>query len=189
MKIIERHIASRQDVWRRNAFFQILRAEDDVAFLREFARRLTFWPLAFQDVLRILSETVHETALNLIARHHAAEDRDHDLWFLHDLQALGARVPNVDALFRTDHDPARRAAYTIVAEALGAKTGASKVVVLLALESTGHVFFTETAAFVRRRGCEGLKYFSEHHLAVEKSHAVFEERAMDMLRKIRLDDA
>jgi hypothetical protein len=189
MKLIEQHIAMRESAWRRNRFFRILADQPDTAFLRDFARRLTFWPLAFQDVLRVLSETVRETSLNVIARHHAAEDRDHDLWFLHDLRALGARLPDANELFRADHEPARRAAYAIVAQTLAARTGAERIVVLLALESTGHVFFTETSRFVRAVGCEGLAYFSEDHLAVEKGHALFEERAKEILRSIRFDHA
>ena len=189
MQKIEEHIARRQADWTRHPFFMILESETDTGFLRDFAVRLSFWPLAFQDVLRILSESVHETGLRAIARHHAAEDRDHDLWFLQDLVALGATIPDANAIFRADHEPARRAAFAIVAQAITAKTSAQRIVVLLALEATGHVFFTQTARHLRRLGVEGLAYFSESPLAVEQAHALFEEKAKDILRGILFDEA
>ena len=106
---------------------------------------------------------------------------------MQDLEALGARLPDANALFRRDHEPARRAAYAIMAEAWKAHTGPEKIVVLLALESTGHVFFTETSQYVKRVGCQGLRYFSEDHLLVEQGHAVFEERAKQLLDRVVLD--
>jgi hypothetical protein len=188
MRLIEQHIARRQETWRTNTFFALLERQTDTAMLSDFARRLTFWPLVFQDVLRALAECVRETGLAAIARHHAAEDRDHDLWFLHDLAALGVRIPDANELFRADHEPARRAAYAIMAEAAKARSAAERIIVLLALESTGHVFFTATARCVERCGSRGLKYFSEDHLRVEQGHALFEERANALLRGIALAD-
>jgi len=38
-------------------------------------------------------------------------------------------------------------------------------------------------------GCPGLKYFSENHLLVEQGHAVFEERAKNLLSEVVLDSA
>jgi len=56
------------------------------------------------------------------------------------------------------------------------------VVLLLTLESSGHVFFEKVANQVKKAGGDDdLKYFSSYHLEVEMAHAIFEE---EMERKL-----
>jgi hypothetical protein len=56
------------------------------------------------------------------------------------------------------------------------------VVLLLTIESSGHVFFERVVKQVKKTGEDkNLKYFSSSHLEVELAHALFEE---EMERKI-----
>jgi hypothetical protein len=187
MERVQIYIAERQNDWKQNAFFAILASEDDMGFLVDVGRRLTFWTLGFQDVLKVLAGTVRDPQLRVIARHHAAENRDHDLWFLHDLTRMGVGIPSAGDLFHLDHAPARRAAYAILTEAIMARSEPARIALLFALEATGHVFFEATAAFVERMGFEGLKYFSGTPLQVSQQHAIFERKADELLRRWPLD--
>nr|WP_159397516.1 hypothetical protein [Sorangium cellulosum] len=63
-----------------------------------------------------------------------------------------------------------------MSEALGARHDACVLTLLLAIESTGHVFFERIARYIARIGeTRRLRYFSQSHLDVEMAHDVFEK--------------
>jgi hypothetical protein len=183
MKLVQRHIERRRDEWKHNAFFELLAAQDDMGFLIEFSRRMSFWPLALQDVLRVVAAEVREPALRAIALHHAAEDRNLEARFLRDMAKIGVIVPSAGELFQVDHAPARRASYGILAEAIMARTDSAKIALLIALEAAGDLFFTHTAGFVRRLGFGELEYFSGPYA----EPSTFEQAVREILMRHPLD--
>jgi hypothetical protein len=164
------HIEGHQAAFGEHGFFRDLHDPDGLAF----APLLTFWVLVFQDVLRLNEVRAADASTAAVVREHRREDRGHDRWFLHDLDVLGQARPGIDDVFGYRHAATRDAAYALVAESFRVDD-ALRVVLLLTLESAGHVFFGRVAAAVDHLGLGGeLKYFSSHHLDVEQEHQVFD---------------
>lgn len=174
MKRFKMAIAARQDELRNHRLFELLAASRSTAPLAEMARALSWWPMVFQDVLRLNVERIRGTALRRWAEHHRTEDAGHDRWFLGDLRALGVEAPGLDELFGDDFQPIRDACYALVGEVRREHTDAERVALLLVLESTGHVFFEQVAAGLDRV-CPALplRYFAQFHLEVELDHELF----------------
>jgi hypothetical protein len=188
MKQLEVYVAKRQAEFRNHAFF----GEDRIGLgLREgisFAPDLTFWVMAFQDILRLNASLTRDPKIRRIVRHHRAEDAGHDRWFLDDLASMQVPAPDVRWLFGERHAPTRDAAYALMAEVHRATDDRLRLVLVKTLESAGHVFFGRVAAAVERAGMsKALKYFSFSHLEVEKNHQVFEEEIARTVLAIRLE--
>jgi hypothetical protein len=182
MKLIQLHIARKQAEFAGHPFFSQL--ETSLAFPEalSFAPGLTFWVMAFQDVLRLNERFTRDPELRKIARHHRAEDSGHHHWFLDDLENIGANDNDIRWLFGKQHAETRDAAYALMAEVYRASDDRLRLVLLMTLESAGHIFFERSAKVVERVGkSDALKYFSFSHLEVEKNHEVFEK---EMARKI-----
>jgi hypothetical protein len=154
------------------------------------ARGLAWWPMVFQDVLRLNLERMQRTEFERFAEHHRSEDAGHDRWYLDDLRLFGAEPPVVDELFGDEFAEIREACYSLVAEVLREQSSVQRVGILLALESTGHVFF-EPAAGAAERICPELplRYFGRSHLLVEKDHDLFSGGTeADLDRAVLTDD-
>jgi hypothetical protein len=184
MKLLQLHIARKQAEFARHPFFEQLEAGMAFPQALSFAPGLTFWVMAFQDVLRLNERFTLDPELRKIARHHRAEDSGHHHWFLDDLENIGTNDNDNDIrwLFGKQHADTRDAAYALMAEVYRATDDRLRLVLLMTLESAGHIFFERTAKLVERVGkSDALKYFSFSHLEVEKSHEVFEK---EMAKKI-----
>jgi hypothetical protein len=152
-----------------------------------FAPDLTFWVMAFQDILRLNATLTRDPQIRRIVRHHRAEDAGHERWFLDDLAAMQIPVPDVRWLFGERHASTRDAAYALVSEVYRATDDRLRLVLVKTLESAGHVFFGRIAAIVERAGLgKTLKYFSFSHLEVEKNHQVFEDEIARIVSGIKL---
>ena len=190
MKWVELHIARRQAEFAEHQFFAENRAFDDVQNVLAFAPDLTFWVMAFQDILRLNTSLTRDPEIRKIVRHHRAEDAGHERWFLEDLETIKLSVPGVRDLFGSKHSPTRDAAYALVAEVFRVTDDRLRLVLVKTLESAGHVFFGRVAAIVERAGwTSALKYFSFSHLEVEKNHEVFEREISQIVSSIRLPRA
>jgi hypothetical protein len=153
-----------------------------------FAPDLTFWVMAFQDILRLNASLTRDPQMRKIVRHHRAEDAGHERWFLDDLAAMQISAPDVRWLFGDRHSPTRDAAYALVSEVYRTTDDRLRLVLVKTLESAGHVFFGRVAAFVERVGLtKVLKYFSFSHLEVEKNHQVFEDEISRIVSGMRLE--
>jgi len=187
MKLVEAHIAKKQAEFSKHAFFAEKRAGKGLWGLLSFAPDLTFWVMAFQDILRLNAILTGDPQLRKIVRHHRAEDAGHDRWFLDDLATMQIPAPDVRWLFGERHSPTRDAAYALVSEVYRITDDRLRLVLVQTLESAGHVFFGRVAAIVERVGLSRmLKYFSFSHLEVEKNHQVFEEEITRIVSSIRL---
>jgi hypothetical protein len=187
MKAVEAHVAKRQAEFSKHAFFSEQRTGAGLWGLLSFAPDLTFWVMAFQDILRLNADLTRDPQMRKIVRHHRAEDAGHDRWFLDDLQAMQMPAPDVRWLFGERHSPTRDAAYALISEVYRTTDDRLRLVLVKTLESAGHVFFGRVAAIVERAGLSKvLKYFSFSHLEVEKSHQVFEDQIARFVSGIKL---
>ena len=188
MKLVEAHVAKKQAEFANHAFFSEQRPGSGLWGALSFAPDLTFWVMAFQDILRLNASLTRDPQMRKIVRHHRAEDAGHERWFLDDLAAMQIPAPDVRWLFGDRHAPTRDAAYALVSEVYRATDDRLRLVLVKTLESAGHVFFGQVAAFVDRVGLtKMLKYFSFSHLEVEKNHQVFEDEISRIVSGIRLE--
>ncbi|KGP64132.1 hypothetical protein EP47_10010 [Legionella norrlandica] len=189
MKTIQAYIDSKQSEFMNHPFFSILEELNSMEEISYFVPELTFWAMTFQDILRINEEKVTDPYLKKVARHHRLEDAGHDKWFLSDKKYMGEKCNNkacgrddVAWLYSKDSQLVRDAAYSIMSEIYKIDDENLNIVLLLTLESSGHVFFEKVVKQVKKTGEDkNLQYFSSSHLEVELAHALFEE---EMERKI-----
>ncbi|HKQ68342.1 MAG TPA: hypothetical protein VJT73_03345 [Polyangiaceae bacterium] len=182
MKQIHHYLASKQIGIASHGFFARLERDQPFESAMAFAPVLTFWVFAFQDILRLNETRVLDPKLRKIARHHRAEDKGHEVWFMNDVAELDPTPRDFRWLFGPGHRETREAAYALMSEVFRADDDQVRIVLLLTLESAGHIFFERIARFVARHDLsERLQYFSHHHLAAEKDHELFEVEMMKAL--------
>jgi hypothetical protein len=189
MKTVQAYIADKQQLFARHPFFSRLARNAPLREINPVVSNLSFWVMAFQDVLRLNEARVEQPDIKKLARHHRAEDAGHDKWFLGDLQKIDGSAPDIRALFSSAHAATRDASYALVSEVFRATTDVERITLLLSLESTGHIFFENMANYLERMSVvQSLRYFSRHHIDVEKSHEVFEEEMHGFLDSIVLSE-
>ncbi len=188
MKQVKSYIQKKQKEFESHPFFLQLEKNPPFEMFKMFIPKVAFWVFTFQDVLRINANSISDPYLHKIARHHCIEDKAHDLWYLSDLEQLwGEKTFDIRWLFSEEHQVTRDNANRIMAEALWIDDEILRIVLLLALEGTGHILFKKVSEYVSRQGWEGkLKYFDKNHLEVEESHAVFENEMERDLFEINL---
>ena len=183
MKTIQAYIDSKQQEFMNHPFFEVLGQLDTIEEISYFVPELTFWAMTFQDILRLNEERVTDPYLKKVARHHRLEDAGHEKWFIHDKKYLSklstdksCNKDNVSWLYSKETQLTRDAAYAIMSEIYKANDEVLNIVLLLTIESSGHVFFEKVVKQVKKTGEDkNLKYFSSSHLEVEMAHALFEE--------------
>jgi hypothetical protein len=190
MKLVRQYIKDRQSRFGDITFFEELSKYESADGALAFIRGLTFFVMAFQDILRLNEEKVQDRELRIIARHHRLEDKGHDIWFLHDLMEVDSSLPDVGEIFSAAHTVTRDTAYRLVGEVFKATDDRANIALLLVLESTGHVFFTRVVEFLERMGDKhDLYYFARGHLDIELGHELFEKRMDAIIDSIELNDA
>jgi hypothetical protein len=188
MKVVEAYVDKRQAEFSEHPFFSEDRLGSRLNGAISFAPDLTFWVMAFQDVLRLNTSLTKDPTIRRIVKHHRAEDAGHERWFLDDLAAMQVPAPDVRWLFGQRHAPTRDAAYALMSEVYRTTDDRMRLVLVKTLESAGHVFFGRVAAAVERAGwTKALKYFSFSHLEVEKNHQVFEDEISEIVSGIVLE--
>src|SRR5262249_45713338 len=74
------HIARRESEFTEHPFIGLLNHPDQIENVGTMVRGLTFFVMAFQDVLRLTARLVSDPRLTKIARTHYAEDSGHEQW-------------------------------------------------------------------------------------------------------------
>ena len=186
MRRLKAVIASSQHELKSHPLFEALATAPSPEPLAIMARALAWWPMVFQDVLRLNLDRLRGSGFERFAEFHRSEDAGHDRWYLDDLGTFGVERPGLEELFGGPFQPLRETCYALVAEVLRDQSGAQRVALLLALEPTGHVFFERISAAVDRI-CPDLplRYFGPSHLTVEKDHDLFAESTNAELERIR----
>lgn len=179
-------IESRRFDFATHPFLKRLDASSDIDDVRVMAQSLTFYVLAFQDMLRISAHELRATQFAALAQTHYLEDKGHQLWFLDDLKKLGVSV-EVSQIFGARYDPVRDISYRLVSEVLRPSADAASVAVVLSLEAVGAEFFGRVIRLLTRAGfSERLSYFAPSHAEVESAHEVFEEGSQANLASLPL---
>lgn len=175
MHAVQERIQTHRSVLARHSFIRHLDTDGTYDAIRSVARQLTFFVLAFQDMLRLARVHAGEGPLAELARTHEAEDRGHEQWFLSDLVILDLEV-DVRWLFSAAHASTRDVSYAIMSDVLHATDDRSRLAVLLSLEAAGAEFFGRVISYLERLGrSENLQYFARPHQHVEQNHSVFEQ--------------
>jgi len=190
MQTVKQHITSKQQQFMAHPFFDALETMESLEDIAHFVPELTFWVMVFQDILRLNEERITDPDLRKIARHHRLEDAGHERWFLHDRNYIcgkDSRGENIDWLFGKTVRWARDPAYAILAEIYRSDNEWLNIVLLLSIESTGHVFFEKIVQKTQQIGEDkNLKYFSSSHLDAEMGHSLFEKQLEDNLHATAL---
>ncbi len=195
MKSVQDEILRQQQRFAQQPFFRRLEQEGPMEHALAFVPGLTFFVMAFQDMLRINEVRVSDPALLRIARHHRLEDQGHEQWFLRDMAKLGTER-DIRWLFGPEHAATRDASYALLSEVIRANDDRLRIVLLLVLEATGEVFFSRIPGYIERAGYRGaaqLEYFSRSHHETEKNHILFEREmhasliAVELPSEIRTD--
>jgi hypothetical protein len=192
MKAVLQHLSDSQSRFAEHPFFHELRQERPLEQALAFAPRLAFWVMCFQDALRLNAQRVKDAELGVLLLRHRSEERDHDNWFFEDVAQLTGTPMTLHTPWSRPHESTRDASYALIAEVLRPMDDRLRVVLVLSLEATSHVFFTRAAHLARAAGGESrlkLKYFSDHHMDAEEQHEVFEEQMEAYLHSIELTPA
>lgn len=186
MKVVLEHIEAKQANFAKHPFFAELRLDRPIEQIASFAPRLAFWVMSFQDILRLNEQMVNDPVLKRIARHHRDEDLGHERWFLEDIAKLTGGPLTISALYGRASASTRDAAYRLITEVYRAVDDRLRIVLVLVLESTGHVFFGRTATLTNAatQSPQKLKYFSDFHLHIEQAHEVFESEIEQQILNI-----
>lgn len=191
MKNIEQYIMYHQHQFTKHDFYKHLDEVDTIEEFAKFVPVLTFWVMTFQDILTFNTQNVTDPYLKRIARHHEIEDKNHNLWFLDDMNIIvnDSEDRDIAWLFNETNSITRKAAYLLMAEGLKCSEDIFRIILLMTLESSGHIFFEKVADKIKELGYDDkLKYFSSYHLEVEKNHALFEEELEAELMSMQLTD-
>lgn len=181
MKRVQHAIAGRQREFAALPFSRRLEEEGTIEDVAAFAPGLTFFVLAFQDVLRLNENRVVDPAIRRIVRKHRFEERGHEAWFLHDIAELRIER-DVRWIFGAHHEATRDASYAIIGEVLAARDDRVRLTLLLILEATSEVFSSRIGRYLEKVGQENaLYYFARTHHDREMGHELF---AGDVKREI-----
>jgi hypothetical protein len=190
MKAVLQHISALQSRLAEHTLFDGFRQERPLEEALAFAPRLAFWVMCFQDVLRLNAQRVQDPDFAVLMLRHRSEERDHDNWFFEDIEQLEGSPLTLQEQWSRAHERTRDASYALIAEVLRPLDDRLRMVLVLTLEATSHVFFTHASRFVEASGrASRLKYFSGHHMEAEEQHEVFEEQMEAYLRSIELTPA
>lgn len=191
MKAVLQHISVRQSRFAEHPFFDEFRQDRPLEQTLAFAPRLAFWVMCFQDVLRLNAQRVQDPELAILMLRHRSEERDHDNWFFEDVERLKGSPLTVYEPWSRAHECTRDASYALISEVLRPMDDRLRMVLVLTLEATSHVFFTRASRLVQEVSGRAppLKYFSDHHMQAEEQHEVFEEQMEAYLRSIELTPA
>ncbi len=175
MKSIEDYILQKQAVFSGHDFFTALdKATNFELAIQGFGPVVAFFVCSVQDMMRINHESISDPRLRDVAGAHRVEDAGHDKMFLRDLEQLRGSGVDIDWLFNDELAPVRDASYRMMADILALEDDFLRVIFLLALESTGHVFFAHVSRQAEAsRYARKLHYFAGRHLDLEKGHSMF----------------
>jgi hypothetical protein len=180
MKAIQDYIDRKQQEFTNHPFFPLLEKMKTLDEIGYFVPDLTFWVMAFQDILRLNEERVVDPYLKKIAHHHKFEDAGHEQWFLYDKNHIcgkhSSTSEDVNWLFGRETHLTRDPTYALVSEVYRSENDWLRIALLVTIESSGHVFFDKIVNKMQELGeNDNLKYFARSHLDVELAHDLFEE--------------
>jgi hypothetical protein len=150
------------------------------------AAQLTFWAMAFQDVIRMNAQRATSPTLAPMVRQHYSEDSGHDAWFWADAERLGAIQPP-PWYFGASHAGVRELSYALLSEVFRAGSDEERLVLVLAIEGGAEVFFPRVVGYFERSvGSLALVYFADAHRQVDSGHDLFQNESAQTLAALSL---
>ncbi|TFI51804.1 hypothetical protein BLD44_024035 [Mastigocladus laminosus UU774] len=188
MKKIYDYLEQKQSEFKKHSFYNQLFEHKYSNGIACFAPKMTFWVMAFQDMLQLNLKQITHPLFFQIARFHQVEDAGHEKWFLNDLSKLGKQEPSLRNLYSQAHAPVRYASYTLVSEVFRSNNDFERIALLFSVESAAQVFFEQIARYssIPINGFSTLEYFSGNHLEAEESHESFNQEVKAQLDNIQL---
>jgi len=197
MRTVMRAIFEAKRVYARRRLFEFMR--DETLSPRD---RLAFFPcmapfiLAFGDLNKyVMRDEASGNPHQQLVNKHTYEDDHHWPWYLEDLTALGfdsqAATTQVLMFLYSDRTSVNRMLMTKLAHLIYDATPVERLAIIEAIEETGNVLFSLTAALARRIEAEEhitLRYLGDFHFQLETGHAMSGEDHRE-LAEISLDDA
>jgi hypothetical protein len=178
MKTLAKYIRAECDKLASHPFFAFLRDESVDAEVRlSYAPFCAHFVLTFADANRfLLPDPASEDPIQKLINTHAAEDAQHWVWYVSDLEKLGwsPSAGYADALRFLWSDAGRRTrefSYYLASLIIGASP-LLRLAVLEAMEGAGNVWLTATTPAARHLAHKKLVYFADHHLDRETGHVI-----------------
>jgi hypothetical protein len=183
------HIAQKRSELADHRFMRQLATTPPIAQVVPFVPQVSFFVLAFQDLMRITGERADDPRLRDLLRHHCEEEVGHDGWFLQDLVRLADAPPSLAILFGPQHAATRRATWALMGEVLSAEDDVARLCLIFTLEAAADVCFGEAQAYFERTGLvKDLVYFAGPHRESEAAHSLFEGEMQAIIKSIELDE-
>ncbi|WP_141215522.1 hypothetical protein [Hahella sp. CCB-MM4] len=172
MKNVYKYISESKDQFTQENFYKNFRNADEKIIVPVCAMGLGFWIMTFQDALRLNAQKFQDQKLKLIAEKHRNEDSGHDLWYLHDLDALRINPPDLYMLYSPDLAFVRDSAFEVMGEIMKSDDDYTRLAIIETIEAVSEVFFYHMATYTSSKA-NGFKllYFSRHHYEAEMSHS------------------
>jgi len=181
------YITSKQAALGEHPFLQILAANPPLAQGVLFVPQVSFFVLAFQDLMRMTGERANSPRLRDLLRRHCEEEIGHEKWFFRDAGRLAGGAPDLAALFGVAHAPTREATYALAAEVLGARDDVERLCLIFTLEAASEVCFGGAQAYFARAGvANDLVYFAGIHREIEASHSLFDQEMQAIVTSLQL---
>lgn len=188
MHVVQERIEHHTNALRQHSFLQrLLDGEHSLDSVQGLARRLTFFVLVFQDMLRIAAKRMTHPLLAAMARAHQQEDKGHDVWFMSDLKGLRAE-PGLTELFSDQHEVSRDVAYELLSLLLRSRDDRARMAVLMVMETASSEFFPRIVRCLEKLGqADNLIFFGRHHMQVEEAHSGNEPAQRDQVWRLQLE--
>ncbi|AVH67123.1 MULTISPECIES: hypothetical protein [unclassified Nostoc] len=189
MNTIQEYLYRKQERLIQSDLFQNLKTcEYDLEDFARLAHNISFWVMSFQDLLRINLLQISDKKYYTLIQQHLLEDMGHEKWFLDDLQEMNVEQPNLQVLYSKPYTAVRDATFFLMSEVFRTTSDYERIILILTLESAGHIFFECIADFLEKNNWKpNLKYFSKYHLSAEKNHDIFENEIQLYLNTIQLN--
>lgn len=189
MNTIQEYLYQKQEKLIQSRLFKKLKTcEYNLEDFARLAHNISFWVMSFQDLLRINLLQISEKKYYALIQQHLLEDMGHENWFLDDLKEMNVEQPNLQVLYSKPYTAVRDATFLLMSEVFRTTCDYERIILILTLESAGHIFFECTADFLEKNNWKlNFKYFSKFHLSAEKNHDIFEEEIQLYLNTIQLN--
>lgn len=197
MKDILAYVDGKKVSYAKLPFFDFLRdrtipPQQRLAFAPSFA----FFVMGFGELNKYAFRQEPTTdKVQTLINQHTYEDDSHWVWFLEDLEKLGANralsfSKTLKFLWDSKNDFSRWTTYRLYQLTYEA-TPIQKLVVIEAIEATADIFLDLTSKIaeeIEASGGSECKYFGQHHFDIDANHTMHSEKATLKVEDIVVPD-
>lgn len=197
MKAVLEFIEEKKEKYAQLPLFEFMRDKDvDPRQRLAFAPCFAHFVMSFSDLNKyVLRDESCSDRVQKIVNSHTYEDANHWPWFLEDLEELELNQSRklsetLRFLWSQETKFTRQLSYQLAAMSLNA-VPIEKVIVIEALEATGHIMFLESvkiAAEIQEKTKKKCRYFGDIHLARETGHTTGSSDPMGIIEEIELTE-